>query len=338
MISTALVETIAQGLPGTKIDVLTRPAISSIFAHNVHVDQVFTAHFPMGSLHDFGWKEAFALRKVVAALRRRQYTDVVNLQGDFREEVLGSLIARKRNWSPSWPPGHPCRKVIRESVLPLANSPVLIPCDQPNVHDTVATIGRAVVGVTARRPALYTPAKKQLLWTPESRAVGLHPMASQLCRRWELAKWAVVAGRLIEQGLDVHVFGSPSEAEELTKHFGSLDTSKLRIVTGNLTTYFATVAKMRVLVCPDSFAAHVAYALGVPTILLNGANDAAAWAPPGTAVLADGPGMPCYPCYNRPTCIGTTHEYGCVRRIEIKSVLETVWEVLAGRSHQPELL
>lgn len=328
VISTAVVETVGHAFPASSIDVLTRPEIAQIFAHNPHVDTVFTARFPMGSLHDFRWKEAFALPGLVRALRRKGYTDVVNLQGDFREELLGLSITRQRNWSPAWAPGHPGAKVVRESAFPLANSPVPIPLDQPNMHDAAATVGRAVTGAAASRPALYTSSHKKIAWTPLNRAVGLHPMASQPCRRWELEKWAALAGRLVENGFDVHVFGSPSEAAELTRHFGSLDSSKLSLIMGNLENYFATVAKMRVLLCPDSFAAHVAYALGVPAILLNGANDAKAWAPPGTVVLAAGPGMSCYPCYNRPTCVGSDHQYGCVQRIEMESVLKAVWGVL----------
>lgn len=334
VISTALVETVAYGLPASRIDVLTRPEISQLFAYHPHVGQVFTARFPMGSLHDFGWKEALALSGLVGRLRRQGYTDVVNLQGDFREELLGLLITRKRNWSPAWAPGNPCSKVVREPFYPLANSLVPIPRDEPNVHDSAATIGSAVTGAAARKPALYTPLKEQITWKPMGWAVGLHPMASQPCRCWELEKWVVVADRLIERGLDVYVLGSPAEAAELTRHFGHLDTAKLSLVTGNLENYFATVAKMRMLLCPDSFASHVAYALGVPTILLNGANDAEAWSPPGTTILAAGPGMPCYPCYNRPTCLGSDHEYGCVRRIEIQSVLDTVWGVLQMTASQ----
>ena len=153
-------------------------------------------------------------------------------------------------------------------------------------------------------------------------------MASQPWRCWELVKWVSVAHALIERGIHVHVFGSPTEGEQLRKHFGRLDPSKVSILTGSLAEYFAAVSHMRVFLCPDSFASHVAYALDVPTVLLNGANDAEAWAPPGTMVLAAGPGLTCYPCYNRPTCIGSAHEFACVRRIATESVLDTVWEVL----------
>ncbi len=330
VISTALVETIARGLPTVAIDVLTRPEIAQIFAHNPHVHDVFTGRFPMGSMRDFGFREALALPSLMSRLRRKRYTDVVNMTGDFREELVGQLLTRRNNWSPAWSPEHPCSKAVRPSAIRLANRPVSIPASQPNIHDAVASVGAAVTGARAQKPALYTPAKEKITWSPEERAVGLHPMASQPWRRWELEKWSAVAQALIERDLNVHVFGAPTEAAELTKHFGSLDASRLRITTGRLSNYFSSVATMRVLLCPDSAASHVAYALGVPAILLNGANDAAAWAPPGTHVLAAGPELRCYPCYNRPTCFGSVDEYACVRRIQVNSVLETVWDVLGN--------
>jgi len=198
IISTALVETIAHGLPSAKIDVLTRPEIAQIFAYNPHVDEVVTGRFPMGSLHDFGFKGALVLPGLLNMLRRRGYSDVVNITGDFREELLGKFITRKNNWSPAWSTDHPCSKSVRPSIIRLANRPVPIPDDTPNIHDAAATIGTAVTGA-ARKPALYTPEKRKIIWNPLERAVGIHPMASQPWRRWELEKWNAVAKNLIER-------------------------------------------------------------------------------------------------------------------------------------------
>jgi heptosyltransferase-3 len=328
VISTALIETIARGLPSAQIDVLTRPEIHSIFAHNPYVNCVYTGRFPMGSVHDFGLREVFALPHLIGRLRHREYTDVVNLAGDFREEFLGKLVSRRDNWSPAWSSNHPCAKVIRRSAIPLANRPILIPANKPNIYDAASIVGTAVSGVEEHGSALYTPTKKKIAWNPLENVVGIHPMASQPWRRWEMEKWQTVARHLVEQKVDVHVFGSPSEKEELFRYFGALDSSRIKIVTGDLSECFAAISRLRMLLCHDSFASHVAYALGVPTILLNGANDAVAWAPPGAVVLAAGPSLTCYPCYNRPTCFGGSNEYACIRHVEIVSVIEAVWNLM----------
>jgi heptosyltransferase III len=337
VISTALVETIASGLPAARIDILTRPEISQIFTLNPYVNRVFTGRFPMGSLHDFGIREMLALPRLIGMLRGQKYTDVVNIAGDFREEFLGRLLSGRDNWTPAWSVDHPCSKVIRRSAIRLANRPVFIPLNRPNIYEATAIVGTAVSGGAAQPSALYTPAKRKIAWSPVERVVGIHPMASQPWRKWEMEKWQSLAKFLVEREIDVRVFGAPTDAEELNKYFGHLETSRVRIVTGGLADYFAAVSQVRVLLCLDSFASHVAFALGVPTILLNGANDATAWAPPGAGVLAAGPGMKCYPCYNRPTCFNSSTEYACIRDIAVDSVVEAVWNVLKNSSRDRHL-
>ena len=336
VISTALIETIACGHPAAQIDVLTRPEISQIFSSNPSVNCVFTGRFPMGSVHDFGLKEMLAFPGLIGRLRHRGYTDVVNLAGDFREEFLGRLVSQQHNWSPEWSSNHPCSKVIRRSAIRLANRPVFIPANKPNIYDAASIVGTAVSGATDQKPALYTPTKKRIVWNPIENVIGIHPMASQPWRKWELEKWRSLARHLVSREMDVHVFGAPSEGEELHRYFDPLDSSRIRIVTGNLSDCFVAMSRLRVLLCHDSFASHVAYALGVPTILLNGANDAAAWAPPRAVVFAAGPGLTCYPCFNRPTCFGSSHEYACIRHIEIDSVIEAVWIALKGTSNDQD--
>jgi ADP-heptose:LPS heptosyltransferase len=328
VISTALVETIGRGLPGARIDVVTRPEIKTIFAHHPFVDRVFTARFPMGSMHDFGPKDALALTRLIAGLRRQRYTDVVNLAGDFREEMLGYLLSPEHNWTPQWSQDHPCSHVIRRSVVRLANRPVCIPRDKPNIYEAASILGTAVGGVSAEKSALYTPAKRRIVWAPVKRTVGIHPMASQPWRRWELDRWRHLAQILILRDMDIRIFGAPSELDRLREGFASCEQSRLRIVTGSLSDYFSEVSKVQVLLCHDSFASHVAYALGVPIIFLNGANDAEAWAPPGSVIFGAGPGLACYPCYNRPTCIGKSKQFACIGDIEVDQVVEAVWEAL----------
>jgi heptosyltransferase-3 len=332
VISTALVETIAHGLPATQIDVLTRPEIRQIFTNNPAVHRVFIGRFPMGSVHDFGVKEMLTLPRLICQLRRCGYTDVVNLAGDFREEFLGRLISQRDNWSPAWSVDHPCSKVIRRSAISIANRPISIPAHKPNIYDAASIMGTAVGGAAGQKSALYTAAKQRIVWNPLENLVGIHPMASQPWRRWEMEKWQSLTRHLVEREMDVHIFGAPAETEELHRYFDPLDSSRIKIVTGGLSDCFAAISRLQVLLCHDSFASHVACALGVPTILLNGANDAAAWAPPGAVVLAAGPGLTCYPCYNRPTCFGSSDEYACIRHIAIDSVIEAVWDLLRSTS------
>lgn len=327
VIGTALLETLSYGLPSSQIDVLTRPEVRLIFENNPSVNKVYTGRFPMGSMRDFGMRETLHLLWLLRELRRERYTDVVNLVGDFREELLARIVSSGDNWSPAWSNDHPCSRINRRSAIRIATQPVPIDADHPNVYDAATIMGMAIGSTVGKKSALFNSQKKRIGWYPIDRSIGIHPMASQPWRTWPMEKWKEVAEHLVENGMEVHVFGSSTEAPHLLSVFGHLVGSGLKIQTGDISAFFAALSEMQMLLCHDSFAAHVAYSIGVPIIFLNGANDATAWAPPGAKVLAYGPSMNCYPCYNRPTCIGKSHEYNCVRQITVNSVLSAVHEL-----------
>ena len=73
VIGTGLVQTIAEGFAASRIDVLTKPETAGIFRCNPHVTQVFTGRFPMGSVHDFGAKDALQLLKLIRVLRSERF-------------------------------------------------------------------------------------------------------------------------------------------------------------------------------------------------------------------------------------------------------------------------
>lgn len=331
VIGTALLETIRHGLPSARIDILTRPGMRSIFEGNPGVNKVYTGTFPMGSLSDFGVDEMLEIPRLLRALRSAQYTDVANCAGDFREEWLARIISSGNNWSPGWAEDHPCRKVHRQSWFPVANRRVSIETSQPSIYDAVTSIGLAMGATTRRGSALYDTLGHKIEWTPAAtRTIGIHPTASQPSRRWPMENWFEVAKALLAEGAKVHIFGSAAETEEFKTVFAGLESPSLQLESGSLSKFFTKLSNMDVLLCHDSLAAHTAHAIGVPIVLLNGSNDAAAWAPPGSTVLANGPRLACYPCHNRPTCIGSSHQYDCVQTITVESVLLTTQKLLDG--------
>jgi glycosyltransferase involved in cell wall biosynthesis/ADP-heptose:LPS heptosyltransferase len=330
VIGTSLAETVRSGLPSGKIDILTRPAMRSIFENHPSVDRVHTGILPTGYISQFGMKELFRLPKLVFDLRREGYTDVVNLAGDFREEMFGRIVSHGRNWSPRWTADHPCSKINRRSPFPLANRPIVIDSERMNAHECARVVGLAVGGRRGQRPSLYDASLERIVWKPFDRSIGIHPTASHKYKMWDAQMWQEVAGGLLRAGWDVYIFGSAEETPILNSILTSLDGNRLRVVSGDLQKFFDQLSRMRALLCHDSFAAHAAYAIGVPTILLNGGNDARTWAPPGATVLGRGPGMPCYPCHNMPTCIGSGHELDCLKKIPVESVIATALNVANG--------
>ena len=113
-------------------------------------------------------------------------------------------------------------------------------------------------------------------------AVLVHPGAAQGSRRWPPQRWAQVARQLAAQGHDVRITGGPDEralAEGVAAGAG-LPADHVLAGGTDLLTLAATVAAARLLVSPDTGVAHLATALGTPSVVLFGPSPPALWGPP----------------------------------------------------------
>lgn len=112
------------------------------------------------------------------------------------------------------------------------------------------------------------------------RATLIHPGAASAARRWPLERWAQVACAELAAGHRVAISAGPDEtllASELATRIGARSES---VVAGDLMTLAAAVAAARVVVCGDTGVAHLATALGTPSIVLFGPTSPDAWGPP----------------------------------------------------------
>jgi heptosyltransferase-3 len=103
--------------------------------------------------------------------------------------------------------------------------------------------------------------------------------------------------------------------------------NRVRISTGSIPEFARELARLDLLVGLDSFSVHMAENVGTPSVMIVGPNDPALFAPPHAAVLSSSGGCAAWPCYNRPSCIGTAGEYVCIRSIPVEQVQAAV----AGR-------
>lgn len=110
----------------------------------------------------------------------------------------------------------------------------------------------------------------------------VHVGAAFGSRHWPAARFATVARALVADGMPVVVTGGAHEssrAQEVASAAGLPDTAVLagRIDLGELA---AMIADARVLVSADTGAAHLASALGTPSVVLFGPAPAEEWGPP----------------------------------------------------------
>lgn len=117
-------------------------------------------------------------------------------------------------------------------------------------------------------------------WTRE--ATILHPGAAGAARRWPAERWAAVARAETESGRTVIVTGSRAEiglARSIAASAGLPPRHQLAGRTDVLG-LAALVAAAGTVVCGDTGVAHLATALGTPSILLFGPTSPRLWGPP----------------------------------------------------------
>lgn len=322
VIGTGLVEALGRSAPGLELHVLTRAGFRPLYAHNPYVAAVHEAEFPMGARRRFSAAGAALLLRRVASLRGLPFDRVVNLCGDFRENALGWLIAPRGNCGPVWPDGHPQRQHVRQGLIRLVPGALRIAPQAINVYAAVEGLAASLGASAPARQRLYDAQGHPYRHRPRPGVVGLHPSSAHPCKEWPLQRWRALIGLIRDSGRAVVVFGAAAEREHLAAAFDGVLGPGVELATGALDSFFERLSGVAAFVGLDSFAIHAAYAIGVPSILINGANVAEMIRPPGAALIDNGPNVPCHPCYMRPVCSAEPSPYRCIREVAEAQVMQ----------------
>lgn len=157
--------------------------------------------------------------------------------------------------------------------------------------------------------------------------IGVHPAARDAERRWQLERFAAVGKALRERyGGTVIVMGEKEEqatGDALARQIGR---RCLNLVgKTSLTTLGAVISRLSVLLTNDTGPAHIAYALGMPTVTIFGAGSPRRYGPP-----KEGPFRAlAFPCACRPC--GNTHCLTAYLRLEgitVSQAVQAVEEVI----------
>ena len=157
--------------------------------------------------------------------------------------------------------------------------------------------------------------------------IALAPGAVGPSKRWPGAAYGDLARRLIAQGNEVWILGSPAEAP-LVRIIRDI-APEVRDLTGpDLRNAILALAAADVAVSNDSGLLHVAAALGTPTIGIFGPTSPWHWAPLNpiaAAVQQKIETLPCQPCH-KPTCRVRHHR--CMRDISPNHLVSVIERVL----------
>jgi heptosyltransferase-2 len=143
-------------------------------------------------------------------------------------------------------------------------------------------------------------------------------------KRWPGERFADLARRLRAQGLTVLVCGAPAEAEACAAVALTAGVESLAGRT-DLQTQAGLCARAALAVCNDSGLAHLAAAVGTPTVALFGSTSSAWSAPRGARVRIVQHAPVCSPCFRRTCRIG----YRCLIAIEVGEVERACRELAA---------
>ena len=159
-----------------------------------------------------------------------------------------------------------------------------------------------------------------------TRAVGLHLGASfGSSKQWPAASFAEVASRLRKRGLRPIVLGSPADAEMAAAVSAAAGWAIPSLVARDRPELLPRLlARLACLVSSDTGVAHLAAAVGTPTVTLFGPTDPRLTAPRSRGARRIEGSAPCAPCF-LPRC---PIDHVCMRDITAAGVTDMVQETL----------
>lgn len=155
----------------------------------------------------------------------------------------------------------------------------------------------------------------------------IHPAAAFDTKRWDPNKFARIAEWLAERGFSVIVITSPTEAriaEELKQDSSSPAITLTNLALPEVT---ALMSRTRLFVGNDSGIAHIAAAVGAPSVVIFGSSNTAHWRPwakaPAEVVLEE---MECQPCHGY--FCEKFEQPECIKRVPVERVVGAIERVL----------
>jgi len=165
---------------------------------------------------------------------------------------------------------------------------------------------------------------------PAILAIG--PGSAQPSRIWFTERYRAIASRWLDSRAGVVIaLGSHSEQDLCARALSGLDTSRAFTLAGRASILQTTaiLELARVYLGNDSGLAHLAAAVGAPTVVISGPGDPNEVEPRGRTVLSVKEEVFCAPCY-RGYCWRTDHPLECLDKV----TTEEVWHQIDGMSQQ----
>ena len=278
------VSALRRAWPEARIVYAIKERLAHLVEHNPDVDEVIALREGEGPL-------SYARR-----LRAVQPTAVLDLHGKIRSRILRGLLPgvrkvvwQKRDFRDTLP--------VKLALRPYHASMLFADRYHAAVEELVGRSlpkGKLQYFLGPEDLAVADGVLRKAALDPARPLLGLSPGANWATKRWPAGRFAGLARRALERGLQVAVQGSAAErelAQEVVRGApGAVDLAgklDLRVLGGFISRCAAFVAN-------DSGPMHMARALGVPTLAFFGSTDPAMFDFQGHEVLFAK--IPCAPC------------------------------------------
>lgn len=316
--------TLRERFPRASITLLCKPSTRTLLEPSRLVDRYVVAELPWTSFTGKYAPRRYvdgALAALVRELRRERFDLSIDARGDVRANVL------------TWLTGATHRVGFDAPGSRLLTHRVAGPSDATHkVEDWLAMLEplggvpkpsapRLVIDADAA--ARVARALEEQGIDPADRLVVIHASARQDVRRWPLERFHALAAGLVRRG-GVRVLAI-TDPDGYGASLG--DIPGVVVVRPSLAELPAYLAAGDLFVGNDSGPAHVAAAVGTPTVTIFGPQIAGWYRPYGdghTVVQIDE--MWCRPCFDQ--CI--RHENVCITGIDVDRVAVAVHEALAA--------
>ena len=306
--------------PGAKIDLITLPMLEGLAQRLACFDEIIPfPGYPGLAEQFFEPARALAFFQVMQA---RQYDLAIQMQGSgvYSNPFVLMLGAR---WSAGFVrPGDPPGRL--DAALPF-----------PELHEAERNLELLrFLGIPTGPslpefpllPADHEQAEGLLRGIPGP-WIGIHISARDRTRRWPARRFTEAAARLQRiHGGTVILIGEARDREEMEAAAAEAGAPFHNLAgCADLPVTGALIRRLSVFLTNDTGPAHIAYALGAPTVVIFGGGDPARNGPivPGPFRVLAYP-ITCRPCETGECPIG----FRCLESISVEAVVEAAGEII----------
>ena len=230
-------------------------------------------------------------------LRREQYDYVIDLQGLFKSGAVSGIARSKIRIGPSH--HRECSQMFYTSIAGKRNK------DRHSVEENMDVI--SYLGLRPTTP-VFPLAFPKIALSQQAPRIALFPISRWTTKNWPIDKFGELASSLIEQtGGSVFLFGGPSDIARCAELASAISTGCTNCAgKTNLVEMGSILTKMDLVISNDSGPAHMAAALGIPTIGLFGPTNPKRTGPYGKNITIIQTDLSCQPCLSRKCKKGET--------------------------------